>query len=111
MKPAKQVMLSISGTLLFIAACAARSEAELQAEFRAFVDAHNQCASTDECVLANASCPLGCSAAVNAQFRGIVEQKAAELVHEYESSGRGCDYECAAVIAVCSEGRCSTLAQ
>lgn len=91
---------------LFVSACAARSEHELQAEFRAYVAAHDQCASTQECVLASAGCPLGCVVAVNAQHQSSVERKARELVDEYESSGRSCAYECAVVEAACSEGHC-----
>lgn len=88
----------------------ARSEAELKAEFDAFVATHDECAVTDECVLASAGCPLGCSAAVNVKHRAAVEKKAADLVAEYERWGRACAYDCVGAVPMCVEGHCRAVA-
>jgi hypothetical protein len=84
----------------------ARSEAEIKAEFDAFVATRNECAATEECVLAAADCPLGCFAAVNVKHEAAVEKKADELVDEYERWGRHCENDCASGKATCVEGRC-----
>lgn len=90
-----------------------RSDTEIKAEFDAFVATHNECAVdvADECVLASADCPLGCSAAVNVKHKAVVEKKAAELVDEYETWGRKCENDCIGGKAMCVEGRCSFVAE
>jgi hypothetical protein len=88
-----------------------RSEAELKAEFDAFVATRNECQATSECVLAGADCPLGCSVAVNVEHKAAVEKKAAELVAEYERWGASCAYECIGGKPECVEGRCQVVPQ
>ena len=110
MQAVTRALFLASSALLLVMACAARSEQEIQAEFRAYVAAHNQCSSSEQCVLASAGCPLGCAVAVNIEHKGAVEKKAAELVNEYESGGRQCQYDCAVVVAACSEGHCELVA-
>jgi hypothetical protein len=99
----------VVGALLMVGC--SRSEAELKAELDAFVATRNECAATDECVLASADCPLGCFVAVNAKHEVAVEKKAADLVAEYERWGRACEYECIAGKAECVEGRCKFVPQ
>jgi hypothetical protein len=96
---------------LFAGACSARSEEEIQAEFDAFVAERNECTDTSECVLAGAGCPLGCTVAVNARHEAAVEAKARDLIDEYESSGRNCEYQCVLVTAVCADNRCEEVPQ
>jgi hypothetical protein len=98
---------AVAMVVALLAMGCARSEAELKAEFDAFVATHNECAATEECVLASADCPLGCSAAVNVKHETAVEKKAAELVDEYERWGRHCDNDCVGGKAMCIEGRCA----
>jgi hypothetical protein len=60
-----------------------------------------------DCAIASASCPLPCFVAVRADRKAAVETKARELVDDYESGGRGCDYGCVEPgPAVCVSGRC-----
>ena len=87
-KSALLVLMALAG-----AACAP-SEEEVQDEFAAEVERSNDCSADSECVIATADCPLGCWAIVNARFKARVEQKAAELVEDYESGGSGCVYDC-----------------
>ncbi len=89
----------------FLFACAP-SEEEVQAEFKEFVSTKKACSIDDDCVIAATGCPLGCGTAVNKKHQREVEAKADELIEDYESNGRSCDYECVGSVAVCAEGRC-----
>lgn len=84
----------------------APSEEEIQAEFDEFVATRRACSVDDDCVLAATGCPLGCGTAVNRRHEGEVEAKARELIDDYESFGRACEYDCIASVAACIEGRC-----
>jgi len=94
-------------TLVVVLGCAP-SEEEIKEEFAAEVERSNDCSADSECVTATAGCPLGCWVVVNAEFKARVEQKARELVEDYESGGQGCDYECAEQPTVaCVNGECA----
>lgn len=99
--------------LAALAACACdsspRSEAELKAEFERFVADKRACAVTDDCALASTSCPLGCGAAVAKPNVPAVEAKARELVSEYESDGKRCDYGCPFVEVRCQQSLCTVV--
>lgn len=95
----------VTGCVLF-----APSEEDVQADFRDYVDGANSCTSTDECAYASAGCPLGCQVAVRKDRVGDVENKARELIDDYESGGRACDYGCVQPLGVtCRAGRCRDL--
>jgi hypothetical protein len=101
--------LVVLGWMLFsIAALPAcgPSEEEIQKEFDAYVAARNACTVTDDCVLANADCPLGCWVAVNRAYQADVEKKARDLVTDYESGGPSCVYDCQPAVPVCTDGHC-----
>jgi hypothetical protein len=89
-----------------LSACAP-SEEEIKAEFADFVDSRKACATNEDCVVAWTGCPLGCGTAVNRRHQEAVEQKARELVEDYESGGASCVYDCTVVAAVCLEDRCT----
>ena len=88
-----------------LVACAP-SEDEIQAEFDEFVSTKQTCTVDDDCVLASTGCPLGCGTAVNRKHQKEVEAKADELIEDYESNGRMCEYECTGSVAVCVKRQC-----
>jgi len=91
-----------TGCVLF-----APSEEDVQAEFNDYVNGANSCTSVDQCAFASAGCPLGCAVPVRKDRVADVENKARELIDDYESGGRRCDYECvAAPELACTAGRC-----
>jgi len=104
---------SVPGVLVCLLACAcsaigAPSEEEIKEEFAAEVERSNDCTADSECVVAFANCPLGCFALVNAQHKARVEQKARELVEDYESGGQSCVYDCEpAPPLACVDGECA----
>jgi hypothetical protein len=97
--------------LLGAVACGPPSEEEIRREFTAYVAARNQCSVNDDCVLANANCPLGCYAAVNRVYQAEVEAKARELVSEWEKGGQGCAAMCIEAVPVCTDGHCQRVPQ
>jgi hypothetical protein len=97
----------LSWSLWVATASCAPSEEELQEEFAEEVARSNTCEEASDCVIVWPGCPLDCWVAVNAEQRTRVEAKARELIDEYESGGRACDYLCIdAPEPACAEGRC-----
>lgn len=95
-------------SVVLAAACADRSEGELQAEFDDFVRARSACNESPECTLIMPGCPLGCDVAVNVAHANTIRRKAEELVEEYESGGQTCTYNCAPPPEPeCRMGHCS----
>jgi hypothetical protein len=91
----------------FSIGCAAPSEEEVQADFNRIVDKSNACAADSECVLVSPGCPLGCSVAVNREQASRVERAARDLIDDYESGGRSCDYDCVGPLEpVCVSEKC-----
>ena len=83
------------------------SEEEVKREFDALVAASNACERDSECVEVSPGCPLGCGAAVNAKHKSRVERRARELIDDYETGGRSCDYGCVVKgSVVCIAERC-----
>lgn len=93
--------------LLSCSACAPSDE-EVQADFDAFIAEHDRCELNSECVQISPGCPLGCAVAVRADSAGAAQALAAELIDDYQSLGRSCQYDCVPVEGVsCSQGRCA----
>ena len=81
---------------------------DLKADFDAFVEANNSCATDTDCALVSPGCPLGCYAAVSTTSVDATEAKAEDLVDQYESGGRACNYLCQTPGPVrCEEQRCT----
>jgi hypothetical protein len=100
--------LAFTITVFSCSSSSQRSADEVRAEFEAFVEDNNSCAADDECVIVTADCPVGCYVVVNETRAEATEAKARELVEEYESGGRDCDYGCAAPgTPRCDDGRCT----
>lgn len=92
----------------FVLGACAPSEEEVQAEFDAEVASSRACQTEADCTLISPGCPLGCWVVVSASARGRVEQKARELVEDYESGGAHCEYQCPEAPGVaCLAGQCS----
>ena len=87
----------------------APSEEEIQEEFDAFVAERNHCAAASECTLISPGCPLGCGVGVRVDQAAEVQAKADELVEDWESGGRSCDYECLMLTVDCLDGRCEAV--
>lgn len=100
-------MVLLSG--LFCVACGPPSEEEIQQEFDEFVAERNHCSAATECTLVYPGCPLGCAVGVRTEFAGEVNDKADELIEDYESGGQACAYDCMATTADCVEGRCEAV--
>jgi hypothetical protein len=99
------LVLALVGGVL--AGCLAPSEEAVQEEFEAFVAERNHCQADSECTMVAPGCPLGCGTFVNVEHRAAVQAKARELVDDYESGGRRCDYGCGeAGMPVCRDARC-----
>lgn len=109
---AESVLRFFSITILSIAGFVGcgPSEAEVRAEFQAYVAGANKCMIAAECVVAAAACPLGCFAIVRADRKDDVERKARDLVADYEQGGQACVYDCRAPgELVCVDQRCGEL--
>lgn len=86
-----------------------RSVDDITQDFNEVVAASNACTEVSECVLVIPGCPLGCFVAVNSAKKAEVEEKARELVEEYENEVAGfpCAYTCVAPDPLeCVEGHC-----
>lgn len=97
------------GCVLLLAAahgCAA-SEQEIKQEFAEFLADHQACEQDSDCTLIQPGCPLGCSVPLAADAKAAGERLARDLIEDYESGGRGCDYGCRFVCGVaCESARC-----
>jgi hypothetical protein len=90
-----------------LAASCAPSKAEIKTEFDAVVERSNRCESSNQCVLIDLECPLGCRAAVPADRAQALLEQARVLIKDYESGGVVCAYDCAAPgTPMCEQGRC-----
>jgi hypothetical protein len=95
------------GLVAALVASCAPSEAEIQSRFDAVLQRANRCQSSDQCVLIDLACPLGCRKAVRADRASAVRKQARELIDDYERGGRTCVYDCTAPgTPNCDEGRC-----
>ena len=93
-----------------VAGCSASSESDVRSEFNAYVAERNQCATSSECTTISPGCPLGCFVAVPVSQAANVEQKARDLIADYERSGTSCEYLCARSYgAICQGGGCLIL--
>lgn len=105
---ARLLTLGLLGALGLLAAACGRSEEDIQSEWDDTVAGANTCQTAADCALVSPGCPLGCFVAVNSAKKAEVAAKAQELISEYESGGRACDYSCVAPGAIeCAEGRCA----
>ena len=87
------------------------SEDEIREDFARVVARSNSCSDVTECVLVYPGCPLGCYVAVNQSSAADVEERAEELIADYQSAGRSCDYGCREAPPLeCTDSRC-TLAE
>lgn len=98
-----------SSALLALGCASGKSEEEISQEFEQFVSERDSCTETSDCVLAGGGCPLGCGSAVHSQYANEVNQKARQLIAEYEAAAPGCEYSCAESHAECQKGRCATV--
>lgn len=104
------VTLLIAGWIATGCVLFAPSEEEVREEFNDYVSGANSCSMVDDCAYASAGCPLGCQVAVRKDRVADVERKARELIDDYETGGRDCEYECVQPLGVtCSGGRCRDL--
>jgi hypothetical protein len=92
----------------FLLSACAPSDEEVQAEFEAEVASSRACQTETDCTVISPGCPLGCWVVINASARTRLEQKARELIEDYESGGARCDYECTEAPALaCLAGLCT----
>ncbi|HEY8926236.1 MAG TPA: hypothetical protein VIU64_17760 [Polyangia bacterium] len=102
-------IVSFAVMVLVLVGCLfGRSEESVRSEFEAYVKGASACTAASECAIAGAGCPLGCFAAVRSDRVADVEEKARQLVSEYERGGKGCAYDCAGPGPLrCIEGHCN----
>jgi hypothetical protein len=94
------------------AAGCAPSEEEIERDFDAYVQRANSCSAASECGIAAVECPLGCYVPVRLDRVASVEREGRELVDDFESGGRSCDYDCPPPGEVdCVAGRCTMKSQ
>lgn len=105
----KKLLLVIISVLVSGCGGDAPSESEIKAEFDVAVEVSRECETDEQCVLVYAGCPLGCSAAVNADSEEYITNLAARLISEYERNGSRCEYSCLAVRPVCSDNLCGSV--
>lgn len=74
----------------------APSEEEIRKEFSDFVSSHNACERDEDCTLITPGCPLGCWTALHKSAADQGARLASELIEDYESAGRACEYGCVA---------------
>ena len=100
-------LAAISAVLSLSSAACAPSVEEVRREFRAEVERSNTCRVDSDCVVMNPGCPLGCHAAVPVSQRARLEEKARELIEDYDAGGPSCQYECAEAPSVaCVDNAC-----
>lgn len=101
-------------SLAFVLACAgcAPSAEDIQAAFAETLAESNTCEADTDCAIASTDCPLGCWHAVRADRVDGVEERAAELIADYERGGPRCVYDCTAPgTPTCTAGRCTAEAE
>jgi hypothetical protein len=99
------LITALLGALL--ASCSP-SEAEVQAEFDAFVTDHATCEADTDCAVFSPGCPLGCWVAVRSDALDEAEALADDLIDDYVRGGTACAYECVAGgAATCLAGQCA----
>ena len=92
--------------------CSPPSAEEVQAEFDGFVASRRACQRDEDCGLISPGCPLGCFTAVNVRSVKEAEALARELIDDYESAGRACEYGCIAQCgARCAEQTCEVVTE
>jgi hypothetical protein len=86
----------------------APSEEDVKNDFAVIVDAANHCDAAEQCTSVSAGCPLPCFVGVRKDRAAEVERKGKELVEDFESGGRSCDYDCSVPgTPTCKNGRCA----
>lgn len=108
--------MCMRGTLILLfgglALSCAPSEQEIRTEFEEFLSEHQACSEDSDCTLIYPGCPLGCSTPITADAADKGIRLAEELIHDYESGGVSCQYQCAAVCgASCKSARCVAAAE
>lgn len=99
--------LFVGAAVAVAAISCAPSEQEIKREFSGFVAEHQRCEADSDCALVSTGCPLGCAVAVQVAAAGETQQLARELIEDYESGGRACQYDCAVVCgAGCRDNAC-----
>jgi hypothetical protein len=103
------ICLMVAPAALCLASCDPPTEEEIQEEFNQAVAASNDCETDADCVLVTPGCPLGCGSAVNIEYETEIRNLAKKLIFEWQLGGKGCDYSCPCMIAVCSENKCEAV--
>ena len=94
-------------SLALAALSCAPSEEDIKHDFNEFVSKHQACTQDSECTLIHPGCPLGCVTPIATNAATAGEHLAKELIDDYESLGRSCEYDCLALCgAACDAGRC-----
>lgn len=101
-----RALLALCFVTLAALGCAP-SEEDVKHDWQEFLDKHQACSQNSDCTLIHPGCPLGCIAAIRADKATEGERVAADLIDDYESAGRSCEYDCIAVCgAACEAERC-----
>jgi|GEM_PF-1543996 hypothetical protein len=86
----------------------APSEQEIRKEFEEFVTRHNACERDEDCTLITPGCPLGCWTPLRKDAADEGARLADELIDDYESAGRACEYDCVSACgARCTDKVCA----
>ena len=88
----------------------APSEEEVKADWQEFLAKHQACSADSDCTLVHPGCPLGCASPINVAAAAAGERLAKDLIEDYESGGKSCDYDCVIICgAACEANRCVTV--
>jgi hypothetical protein len=98
------------GLALAAVGCAPNEE-EVKADWKKFLGAHQACTADSDCALVHPGCPLACASPVAVDAVAAGERLARDLIEDYESGGRSCDYDCVLICgAACQANQCVTVA-
>ncbi len=92
--------------LLLLSAC---SMEQIDREWDAWVEDHNQCEVVEDCVLVYPGCPLGCYTAVNAEHEDEAARLADDLIARWSMGARDCAYDCTSAEVDCVEDVCEAI--
>lgn len=96
--------------LVLAAVGCAPSEEEVKANWEAFLAKHQACKADSDCTLVHPGCPLGCASPIAVDAVAAGERVAKDLIDDYESGGRSCEYECVVICgAACEANQCVTV--
>ena len=103
----KCIVLLFSAVLI-LSCTSGISEEEAVQQFEQALIGKQFCQTDENCTIISPGCPLGCNVSVNTIYSTELQMIGADLVEQFNSGGKGCDYGCVVAYPVCVIDRCES---